>query len=682
MDRRKTDRRRAEHGSDIFIPDLFDILRIFVKRKKLIALMIAVPVVLGLIYLETRPDNYVATASVILEDQNVNVAEFQDLLAGMKFDNLTVPTQVRVISSPDLMRETVTRMGIYLADRKRLAIDPQHYVDENGDKTDAGYDVLKQFGKSLSVRQQGTSRIIEISFSSPDPELSATIANAHTKQYVYSLTQIKRQQAENLDARLSKQIVDLKEETIRKSRAVQSFRVESGMVLGRNSQELVYQQISDIAAQLTPIETRELDLKARMDVLSGGNAESIVEVVDSKLIQDLKSRLSVASQKLQSMQSDFGQNHPDIVSTQREISQIKSDIQREILSIQRSIGNELQTVSKQKEMLNDKLAELQKQADSFEEKQITLQSLQREESASRKQLDTLLERSEEIKSRLDYSRPDVRIVSLATPPGEPSNGKKPILLIAIIMLSAFAAIAVTFGLEIIDRGIDRKDDVKKILNLKLLGTLPKEKDPVGRVTDKSRSAYLEEIKRIYVHLSSNPATRSVLFTSSDRGEGKSTVLVSLATYLNSIGKKTLIIDADAINPRLADFFLMKSKPGFYELLNGSVTLKDVIVRDKNGVCVIPSGERNSQISDLLLAGHLQEHLEKILPKFDYVLIDSAPATHATDVEVLAGLVDQVILVTEWAKTPRKKIKLAGEMIRQFSRDVPHIVLNKVDPKDV
>lgn len=681
MDRRKTDRRRAEQGTDIFIPDLSDIVRILNKRKRLIASIVLVPVVLGAVYLETRPDNYVATSSVILEDQNVNVVEFQDLLAGMKFDNLTVPTQVRVISSPDLMRETVTRVGMYL-DGRKIAIDPQYYADENGNKKEAEYSVLKKFGKNLGVKQQGTSRIIEISFSSDDPELSATIANAHTKQYVYSLTQVKRQQAENLDARLSKQIVDLKEETIRKSRAVQAFRVESGMVLGRNSQELVYQQISDIAAQLTPIETRELDLKARMDVLSGKTAESIIEVVDSKLIQDLKSRLSVASQRLQSIQADFGPNHPDVVSTQREVAQIKQDIQKEILSIQRSIGNELQTVSKQKDMLNEKLSELQKQADSFEEKQITLQSLQREESASRKQLDTLLGRSEEIKSRLDYSRPDVRIVSLATPPGEPSNGKKPIFLIAIIMLSAFSAVAVTFGLEMIDRGIDRKDDVKKILNLKLLGTLPKEKSPIERVTDKNRSAYLEEIKRIYVHLSSTPSTRSILFTSSDRGEGKSTVLVSLATYLNSLGKKTLIIDADAINPRLADFFLMKSKPGFYELLSGSAALKDVIVRDKSGVCIIPSGERNSQISDLLLAGRFQEHLEKVLSKFDYVLIDSAPATHATDVEVLAGLVDQVVLVTQWAKTPRAKVKKVGETIRQFSRDVPNVILNRVDSKDV
>ena len=129
---------------------------------------------------------------------------------------------------------------------------------------------------------------------------------------------------------------------------MQKFRSDSGMVLGKNSQELIYQQISDIAAQLTPIETKETDLKARLDLLTTRSDRSLTEVVESSLVQGLKSRLSQASQKLESLRADFGENHPEVIALRKEISQINDDIQKEVTNIRAAIENERTAISKQK----------------------------------------------------------------------------------------------------------------------------------------------------------------------------------------------------------------------------------------------------------------------------------------------------------------------------------------------
>jgi len=672
MDRRKTDRRNIPNNTDIYIPDLTEIMRILYKRKLLIAVITIAPILLTVLYLKFMPNKYQATTSIIIEDQNINMAEFQDILEGMKFDNLTVPTQVNVINSSDLLRQTIETLHLQENSEGELTLPS----DNTQSTTAKEYDLIKKFQENLKVGQQGTSRIIDISFTSSDPEVAAIIANAHAKQYMYSLTQQKKQQAESLDKWLSEKIIQLKRETLEKSKAVQQFRVESGMVLGRNSQELVYQQITDIASQLSPIEAKELDLKARMETLSAP-ASQITEVVESDLIQKLKSSLSETSQKLQSLRSDYGPNHPEVISLHKQVAQITSDIQRETANIKKSIFNELNTVTMQKKLLNEKLSLLQKQADSFEEKQITMQSLQIEESASRKSLDNFLARSEEIKSRIDFTRPNARIVSPANVPGEPLKSKKILILMAMAILSGLVAICVVFALELVDNGIEDKDQIKKLLNLKLLASLPEEHDPLARIDDKERSSYLEEIKRIYIHISSNPNTKSILFTSAQKGEGKSMVVIAIAKYLNSIGKNVLVIDADTINPKIADLIFLPNKPGFYELMAHEKTLNDVIVKSKSGFHCIPSGDKNPYVSDLLLSGRFNDPLAKVCESYDFVLIDSSPAPEVSDVEVLCGLVDEVVLVTAWAKTPRKHIKNASEIIRQFSKNAPSIILNKV-----
>ena len=124
---------------------------------------------------------------------------------------------------------------------------------------------------------------------------------------------------------------------------------------------------------------------------------------------------------------------------------------------------------------------MQKEAEALKENQIELQALQIEETASSKLLDNFMARSEEIKAQSDFTRPDVRIVSLADVPSEPAGSKKTILFVAIAMLSGLFAVGAALALEMIDHGIQKRDDVKKFLNIKLIGCLTQEKSPITSV---------------------------------------------------------------------------------------------------------------------------------------------------------------------------------------------------------
>ncbi|MBK9584305.1 MAG: hypothetical protein IPO55_00025 [Alphaproteobacteria bacterium] len=82
----------------------------------------------------------------------------------------------------------------------------------DADASTGRYHLIKNFLGNMEVKQQGTSRVIEISFRSFDPQLATQIANTHTKQYVFSREQDKKRIAEKLDKWLTDEIRDLKEE--------------------------------------------------------------------------------------------------------------------------------------------------------------------------------------------------------------------------------------------------------------------------------------------------------------------------------------------------------------------------------------------------------------------------------------------------------------------------------------
>lgn len=683
MERRRQERRG--NPDDIEIPNIVEILKIIYRRRWILLIIMAVPILSALFYLKQKPDIYQATASVLLETQEINLTDFNDILSDMKFDNLTVPTQVQVISSPGLIRQTIESLGLQEDERGNLYIpDGSVQVEQASpeDESTGRYHLIKNVLGNLDVKQQGTSRVIEISFRSTDPQLAAKIANTHTQQYVFSREQDKKRIAEKLDKWLTDEIRDLKEESLKKSRAVQQFRADNGMIQGKNSQELIYEQISDLAAQLAEIDNRVLDLQARNEMVQSGSTHGITDIVESRLVQDLKSRASVAAQKLQSLRAELGSNHPEVIAARQEVSQINGDIAREVANIRKSIENELTTVTRQKSMLEANLVKLQKQADELQEKLITLQALQMEEQSSSKLLDNFLARSEEIKSQIDFSRPDVSIVSLADIPGDPVGSKKLLIMLAVTAFSGFFAMALIFFLEVGNQGIKTREDVYRLSGFGLLGTLPRARLPISDVLKKERSHFVEEIKRIFIHLNAQENGKTILFTSARRGEGKTTVAASVAYYMNNIGVKTLLIDADTIAPVIAGVTMVREHPGFYELMAGKKSLKDVIVQDKHGLSVIPCGEPNPYISDLLLAGKLEKPLEALKEQFDCIIFDCCPVLGVSDAEILAGLVDQVVVILESGKTPRDEFVKTAEILRSLARNMPNVILNKIKLSDM
>ena len=191
-----------------------------------------------------------------------------------------------------------------------------------------------------------------------------------------------------------------------------------------------------------------------------------------------------------------------------------------------------------------------------------------------------------------------------------------------------------------------------------------------------------EMRRLYTnirHIHGKKDMRSFLITSSNRGEGKSTIASHLAlTVARFRGKKSLIVDADLRRPRLHRIFDVPKEPGLLECLEGKIDPMDAIQDTKvENLKVIPSGGKISSPAHLFEGDTLSEIIEKIRFYYDIVIIDSAPVIPVSDPMLIANEVDGVILVLLAGKTPRNVAIRAKNILIDGNATILGVVVNNL-----
>ncbi len=658
-----------------YIPDIQEILLILWRRRFLIASIIFTSLVLGIAYLAVRPAVYKATGTIMLEDGALNLENFQDVTAGVEMDSTAVQTQVKVIGSPSVALKVI--------EANDLENVPE-FAAENPQDDASNHKILEKYLRQLEVKPQNNTRVIEVSFISKDPVLAADIANAHINAYMESQIQAKKQRILSFTGWFEDQVNQLKTALAEKSRKVQQYRAQEDLVMGEDSDNPIYQQISEIFAQLTSIEVKKSDLNARLEIIKTAddnkNLAAISEVVDSSLIQNLKGQASTIGQKVESYRAELGAKHPKLIAAKKELTQVNGAISSEIKNIETSLRNEAEALSVQESLLREKLAALGTQADALRGKTITLHELELEETANQKLLDSFLDHYEEIQSQTDFARSGAVILSPAVQPLRPDGASKALLLAGIFVISSGIALAIVFLLEIFSTGIKNFEDIKRHMAQNPLGILPEAQNPLLALSGQGSAGYRENLKRIYMSGLMNKPVKTVLFTSALSGEGRSTLLMSLAYYLLSLNHKIVVVDMDFFKPSLSRMAKVKDSPGFTDLMSGKASLKNVIAVNEDGLTVIPAGTPALYSPDFAHSRTFKDILQQLRDNYDYVFIDGGPALAHSGTVAIAESIDGIILVAHWLKTSRKDLSSLMDTQKNTKAKILGVVLNRVNIK--
>jgi capsular exopolysaccharide synthesis family protein len=718
---------RGEHNGFIrFLPkgDVFDLqemLRRFWRRKLLIAFCAAVLIVIGTAVIMLFTPVYTSKVLVMIGSENTDtiaLSQTDDSQRGALVaelpDSSTIESQGQVMQSRNLAARVVEKLHLiddpelnpalqkptwigahmrtvmtYIRDLRAEILGKPPTPPATASVLDSVVDNLLA---NLEVSTVGKSRVLQVEYTSEDPDKAALIANTLASLYLVADAEARAKDRQHATDWLNERVADLRQKVSEAEHEVEDFRTASGLIATKDV-DLATKDLSDISTQLIAAEAERASAEARLaqieSSIRSGNAESSSEVLSSALIQKLREQESDLRGSIAKLSQQYGEKHPIMLATKASIADLERKISIEVDRIADSVRGDVTVARAREEAIRRRVGELKEQVGHMNNARVRLDALEREATASRTLLENFLLRAQQLEGAVRQA--DAQIISPASPPDDPSFPNRKILFALVVMASVGFGIVVAIALEALESGFRSLEQVEESTGAPTLGFVPALKgmkslvsSPEDYVLKKPGSAFTEAMRGIHTGLlmaGLESPPRRVLITSSVPGEGKSVTVVSLARILASAGDRVIVLDCDFRRARIHKMFGTPAGPGVMEILQGTASLEDVIVRDsKSPADLLPAGKSTPNPTGLLANDRMKDLLKTLGSRYDWVLLDSSPVLALSDARILARQVDQVLFLIRWAKTRRATVMAGLRQIVDTDAHIAGVVLTKVDVK--
>lgn len=281
--------------------------------------------------------------------------------------------------------------------------------------------------------------------------------------------------------------------------------------------------------------------------------------------------------------------------------------------------------------------------------------------------------------------PNVIQVSPATPSEDPVRPR----VLMNTALGGFVGLALAvsgiFLSEFLDTTIRTREDVERVLQQPILGYLPQlereelEKDGpyVVHVPRSPASEAFRSLRTNLEFIGVDDPLKSILISSSNAAEGKTTVAVNLAAVVAQSGKRVILVDADLRRPRMHRELGVVNRLGLSDVFRDRVALEDVIQQyDDLGLYIITSGGIPPNPAELLGSEKMNQILTTLEEQYDLVIIDSTP-TLVTDSQLIAARTDGVLLVLYPGHTHAEAASAAVEQYHRVGARLLGTVFNNI-----
>jgi capsular exopolysaccharide synthesis family protein len=333
---------------------------------------------------------------------------------------------------------------------------------------------------------------------------------------------------------------------------------------------------------------------------------------------------------------------------------------------------------------------------------IELASKRADLASDQQYLNTLFQKRRELNLAVTGdSGTKVSVANYSRLPRGPVGPARLRTILVAFLLSLLSGVGLAFLLDFLDDTIKTVDDVDRYINLPALALIPAMRSDKPRLRggdaaplDPNEATALAMVKDVrspiaesYRHLrtslllsSAGTPPRTILVTSSQPSEGKTTTAINTAFMLAQTGAKVLIMDCDLRRPRLHTHFNIPNTQGLTNCLSGNATDVDSVIQDygpQPNLKLLTSGPMPPNPAELLGSEEMRKLLITLSEKFNHVIVDSPPAISFTDASILSTFVDGVVLVVHGGRSSRAVVRRAKQQLLDIGVHIFGIVLNNV-----
>ena len=205
------------------------------------------------------------------------------------------------------------------------------------------------------------------------------------------------------------------------------------------------------------------------------------------------------------------------------------------------------------------------------------------------------------------------------------------------------------------------------------------------VSNRPKSTVSEDIRTLRTNLKyicKQGKSKILLITSSVPREGKSFISSNLALTFANVDETVLLIDSDLRLGRIHEIFGISNEKGLSDILiteNPKERTKCIQKTEFPNLYIVPRGNVPPNPSELLNSEYLPEFIESMKKQFDHIIFDGVPINGLPDSLVVAGLVDEIILVTALGYTSIDDLTSATKSLQNINARVAGVIVNKVKP---
>lgn len=546
--------------------------------------------------------------------------------------------------------------------------------------------VISNYYDALAVRRSGTTDVIEIGFSSLDPQLAADIPNALVKIYLEARETGVRGRVDEAQSWLSPQIEAQRQRLAEALGAVKAFRESSGLV-SDDARADAARTISALTARQSELATESADAQATLASLAAkrGTPEA-AQAIDTDAMSALRRTLQQQQSALDRLLQVYGENYGPVLDARSAIREsqaaIAGEVDRTIQALQAKVAS-----------MNREMAANSSGLDEAREQLARLNGLQNQLStlvttADREQtaLDALTTQQRELQRQGDAPVAEAEILSPAAVPLEPSGRGRLIYLIGAMVAAGSIALTIALVREMLDSGLRSPQQLARLRGVVSGGLVPALKqDEAAHLREtlrKRRGGMFAEAVRGLIHAlerdNDGKMPQSILVTSALPGDGKSVLSLALALELAAGGRKVILVDGDLRQGRLAEALEVSGEQGMLDLLAGRATAGQVIRRDEQSRLDYVTRGRSDEFGALRESRQLEALMRLAEERGAVVIFDSAPVLATAETAILSGIVERTVLVLRWGRTPRRAADLAVEQIRAQTSGPILAVMNAVD----
>ena len=555
----------------------------------------------------------------------------------------------------------------------------------------------------LRVRVAGQTRVVEVLFDSPDPQLAADFANTLANEFIEQTLEVRWQAAQKTSQWLTRQLDDLKSKLERSQAQLLAYADAAGLLITSDKGNVAEEKLRQLQEELSRSQAERVARQSRYETAASSPPDSLPEVLDSEAMRSLRAQLNDLRRQLSELSVQFTPAFYKVKNVQAQIAEIESILKKQRADIVDRIRNEYESALRREKLVAGAFADQALVVSRLAAKAVEYDLLKHEADTNRALYESMLQKVKEAGVASAIRASNIRVIHPARPPSRPHKPNLP--LNAGLGFGGGLLLGILFALNRERAGgrIRLPGDAALYVEVPELGVIPSAGSR-GIVDSAGPRSHVElamwERKPSPLAESFRATLASILFAGKDGkrpgvivitsprpGAGKTTMVTNLGIALAEINRRVLLVDGDLRKPRLGLIFGLPKRPGLGQILREGRPIEDyapdelACTTTVPGLYVLPAGAESEDISSLLYSERMAELLWRARLEYHTVLIDSPPMLALPDARILGKVSDGVILVFRAARTTREEALAASQRLRDDGTLVLGAILNDWEPGD-